>query len=94
MVNIRRYFAFKPQVFCGFWVRESNQTGVKRLSVKSRERLLDGIGEVLEAASSAPSIKRVPDHWVALCRQMDPNLVGPAGRKPAFHLGGCLTETT
>ncbi len=94
MVNIRRDFALKPQVFCGFWVRESNQTGVKRLSVKTRERLLDGLGEVLEALSSAPSIKRVSDYWMALCRQMYPNLVSSAGCEPALHLGGRLSETT
>jgi len=80
MVNIWRKLTLKLQVFCRFRVGEANQTGVKRLPVKTRERLLDTPWEVLEAPSVAPPIKRVADHWVALRSQMNSNLVGPARR--------------
>ena len=92
MVNFWRELTFESQVFCGFRVGEANQTGVKRLPVKTREDLLDTPWEVLEAPPAAPPIKRVPDHRMALCRQMYSNLVGPARREAAFHLGGDPSE--
>ena len=80
MVNIRRKLILKPQVFCGFRMGEANQTRVKRLPVKAREGVLDTPWEVLEAPAAAPPIRRVPDHRMALCRQMNSNLVGPSRR--------------
>ena len=71
---------------------EANQTGVKRLPVKAREGLQDTPWEVLEAPPAAPPIKRVTDHWMPFCRQMNSNLVGPARRQAAFHLGGSPPE--